>query len=104
MLGISQQRSWTLVPKVAFDSMPKIRRLLFDTLVQAKDYQTTREIALAIRYPTKTVHRALEDLAVHRVVMRTTQKGKKGDVWTCTPETMHLYADTPETLNFTDFD
>ena len=84
--------------------MPKIRRLLFDTLVQAKDYQTTREIALAIRYPTKTVHRALEDLAVHRVVMRTTQKGKKGDVWTCTPETMQLYADTPETLNLIDFD
>jgi DNA-binding IclR family transcriptional regulator len=77
---------------------------LFDTLVQAKDYQTTREIALAIRYSTKTVHRALEDLAVHRVVMHTTQKGKKGDVWTCTPETMQLYADTPETLNLIDFD
>lgn len=81
-MGIGRQESWDIVTGVALDSMPQLRRLVTEILfLKAGDSLETGEIAEAVRYPTKTAHRALEDLTAHYVVERERMGQGRSDEW-----------------------
>ena len=42
---------------------------------------TTAQIATALDYPTNTIRRVLEDLAVYHLIKRSKGKGSSGDKW-----------------------
>jgi hypothetical protein len=67
MIGVSNDRTWELLEKVALDSVNKVRRAALD-LLRDGDTKTTSQIAVAIGYPTPTARRALEELQTHSVL------------------------------------
>ncbi len=67
MIGVSNDRTWELLEKVALDSVNKVRRAALD-LLRDGGTKTTSEIAVAIGYPTPTARRALEELQTHGVL------------------------------------
>ncbi len=73
------------------DSVPPIRRKAYEHLKSLKDarcndhsideFVETSAVAKAVRLPTTTVRRALEDLAAYKVVERASQGQGKPDIW-----------------------
>jgi hypothetical protein len=90
-LGCSRKRAWELIHKVAWDSMPCLRRQVVDTLRKAAPLTTT-QVAATLGYPTNTTRRTLEDLACYEVVIRQSGGPGKADLW-------HLSDWTQATLN-----
>jgi hypothetical protein len=90
-IGVEREQSWAIVTKAALDSMPALRRAVLDVLFQETDVPTPA-IAEAVRHPTSTTRRALEDLAAHRVVKRTPQGQGKADHWSLTEFARSRYA------------
>jgi len=80
-LGCDRQLAWTVVGRAALDSMPALRRAIVDVLVDADEPLTTTQVGEAIRHPTTTARRALEDLTAHDVVDRHIQGEGRADVW-----------------------
>jgi hypothetical protein len=85
VIGLDREIALEIVEKVALDSVPPIRRKVYEGL--AGGTQKTREIAEALDLPTTTVRRALEDIAAHGLATRQrskTDEGKDGrdDEWT----------------------
>ena len=77
ILDVSNTEAWTLIQRIANNSMPKIRFACIMAILQTnKDLAgiaalSTREIATAINLPTSTTERALYDLVSHGVLTRT---------------------------------
>jgi hypothetical protein len=71
-MGVQPDRIDELLTKVALDGMTKTRRAIVDYFVRgSQDLRpTSRDLADQLRLPTSAVHRALEDLAAHGVVVR----------------------------------
>ena len=68
--------------KVARDCIPSVRLLVMDALARATDYVSTSTIAAAVKYPTTTVRRALEDLAALGIVaISKAEKQGQADHW-----------------------
>jgi hypothetical protein len=80
MIGAAEAEIWRLLRKVALDCMPSIRKAVFDCLMAKTGPVGLEEVAAAIRYPTNTTRRALEDLVAHNVVRRT-RCGSNKDLW-----------------------
>ena len=85
VIGIDRETALKIVEKVALNSVPPIRRKVYEAL--AGGPKTTREVATAIDLPTTTARRALEDIAAHGLATRQrvkTEEGKDGrdDEWT----------------------
>jgi hypothetical protein len=81
MLGAPPDECWRLVTKVALDSIPDIRRRVFQYLQPLDTPAATKAIAVAIHYPTSTCRRACEDLEAHGVLTRHDQGQGKADEW-----------------------
>jgi hypothetical protein len=81
MVGVDLEECWRLVSKVAFDSIPDVRRRAFRFLEPLNSPSTTSDVAVGIDYPTNTTRRALEDLAAHGMVDRSVQGQGKADLW-----------------------
>ena len=79
-LGYEPAEAWQVVLRVAGDSMPKLRRLAFRALADGGS-MTTSAVATKVAHPTKTTHRALEDLAVHGVAHCEHGGAGKADIW-----------------------
>ena len=82
VIGVARDDAWPLVVKVGLDSMPKLRRSIFEYLVEHSGWSTTTVIATAVEYPTQTARRSLEDLMVHELVLRKPGGKGKSDDWT----------------------
>jgi hypothetical protein len=90
-IGLPHKRALRIMEDVALDSTPPIRRHGFETLT--KTPTPTRDIARALKLPTTTTRRALEELAAHGLAARSRKKAeddeeKKGgpDLWSLDPE------------------
>jgi hypothetical protein len=81
VIGVPQADAWPLVVKVGLDCMPKLRRSIFEYLVETEEWTATTTIAEAVGYPTQTARRSLEDLAVHGLVLRKSGGKGKSDTW-----------------------
>lgn len=82
-IGTTRERAWELVSKVAFDSMPALRR---NVLLMMLNNQTiteweTSKLATGLNYPSVTTRRALEDLNCYGIVTRTSQGVGNADIW-----------------------
>jgi hypothetical protein len=90
-IGVPRKHALRIVEDIALDSVPPIRRRAFEMLTETA--VETRVIATALKLPTTTARRALEDLAAQGLAVRTrgkTDEGqeKKGgaDLWQLDPE------------------
>lgn len=76
-----QEEDYRILQKVALDTIPAQRRLVVLSLVKesraGREWLTTRQIALKIRYPASTVKLLLEDLHVLGIVDRRLEGGKE---------------------------
>src|SRR2546422_5211939 len=69
VIGVDHGERWSIIRRVALDSMPAIRRrALIEVARQGEP--TTRAVATALGYPTNTIRRTLEDLAAYGVLAR----------------------------------
>jgi hypothetical protein len=96
-LGLPPDQVHKLILKLGLDSIPNLRRRALDHLLNVGDRCTTTEISIAVDHPTKTTHRTLEDLAAHRLVVRTSQGPGKPDLWEASEWTLDLWRQISET-------
>ena len=79
MLGLGEAESWQAVRRAGLDSIPKLRRAVIEYLGdprQMGSWQPTTDIAQAVKHPSRTTLRTLEDLTAHGIVTRNvTQLG-----------------------------
>jgi hypothetical protein len=88
VLGISETESWEVVRRCALDSIPKLRGQVIRYLTalpadlnSVTTPATTTAVGAGVRHPSKTVRRALEDLAAHQVVTRIPARRGGADEW-----------------------
>jgi len=80
-IGAKREDAWRVVSKVALDCIPALRLRVITMLAGANVPVDTTTVATAIKYPTQTTRRALEDLAAHGVVKRQPGGQGKADLW-----------------------
>jgi hypothetical protein len=85
VIGVNREIALQIVEKVALDSVPPIRRKVYEAL--AGGTKKTRAVASAVDLPTITVRRALEDITAHGLATRQRAKNDEGkdgrdDEWT----------------------
>lgn len=97
-VGVEYDRAWQLVIKVAFDSVPALRRNLVDQLAKVSNADSTT-LALAVHHPTVVTRRALEDLTAHGVVERFTAGAGKADLWALSDWAARNYRAAGRTLS-----
>jgi hypothetical protein len=90
-IGLPRSEALRVIEDVALASAPPMRRHAFEML--KTETQTTRAIAKAMKLPTNTVRRVLEDPAVHDLAQRHRQTNDYGeemqggaDLWTVDPQ------------------
>jgi hypothetical protein len=91
-IGVDRDVGWNVVTRSALDSMPALRRALLDELLPESAPVKTSTLAETIGYPSKTTHRALEDLVAHGLVKRRAGGQGKADVWTLSEWARGQYA------------
>jgi Bifunctional DNA primase/polymerase, N-terminal len=86
-IGLDRKTAMTVIEDMALDSTPPLRRHAFELL--STEPLKTRDIAQAMRLPTTTTRRALEDIAAHGLATRERANGEDGkekdggaDLWT----------------------
>jgi hypothetical protein len=77
---IGHPDGWQVVVRVGLDSIPKLRRAVMAQLTEG-EWRTTTEIATAVRHPTRTTRRALEELTAHHVCERDAGGEGHADRW-----------------------
>ena len=82
-LGVERERAWSVTAKAALDCVPRLRRQAVELLAEQGE-MGTKDVAMALDYPTRTMRRALEDLTAHRIVRR--HGGKNQDLWNLTEQ------------------
>ena len=95
-VGLSTDDAWKVVERIAFDSIPKLRRLVLDALAKGSTPATltTTEVSDLVAHPSRTTRRALEDLAAHRVVHKLGGGEGKADRWVMAEWAFDRYAGT----------
>jgi energy-coupling factor transporter ATP-binding protein EcfA2 len=85
LIGVPNEVVGRLVQRVALDSMSKARRAIVELLVQAPPgtQHAAYSIGAHVRLPTGVASRALEDLASHGVVVRSSDR--QGAIWSASP-------------------
>lgn len=93
VVGLEPATAWDVVRATAFDSVPTLRRRIFEYLRTAEDADklNTTYIAEELGYPTQTARRALEDLTAHGVIDRKSQGPGRADLWTLSDLARELY-------------
>jgi len=84
-IALERGKAWQIVSKVALDSVPALRLAVIDALARMSGEQPTTAVAEAVRHPTQTTRRALEDLTAHAIVERQSQGKGKADTWQLSP-------------------
>jgi Bifunctional DNA primase/polymerase, N-terminal/FaeA-like protein len=79
-LGVERERAMQVVLAVAMDSVPPLRRAAYDYVCDHHDVETA-DVAIALRLPTNTARRILEDLAAHGLIARQSQGKGNPDLW-----------------------
>ena len=84
-IGIEREPAFAIIHHVALASTPAIRKCAYDQLTETS--QATRSIAEALRLPTTTARRALEELEAQGLAKRIRGSDKRGnvDAWTIDP-------------------
>ena len=95
-IGLDANLAWPLVVKCALDSMPALRRKVLEDLLRRSTPASTTEVAEAVRHPTTTARRALEDLAAHDIAQRIPQGPGQADIWQLTPWARDRWPSYPE--------
>ena len=90
-IGATREDAWRVVTRVALDSIPALRLAVIDVLFAAEGDLASSVVAGAVRHPTLTARRALEDLTAHGVVERHTHGDGKSHTWTLTEWTRARY-------------
>ena len=80
-LDVDRRLAWRVTAKAALDCVPRLRRQAVRLLAERGE-TGTKDVAVALDYPTRTMRRALEDLTAHRIVQRS--GGKNQDLWRLT--------------------
>lgn len=90
-IGLDRRQALWIIEDVALGSVPPIRRHAFEALTGQP--QSTRRIAKALRLPTTTTRRALQDLEAHGLAIRTNapddegdEKAGRADMWAFSPQ------------------
>lgn len=90
-IGVPHPEGWRLTKKVALDCFPAVRRAVLEALLASPLPMETPDVAAAVRYPTVTAKRGLEDLCAHGLVVRDPRAGSRADRWMVTAETRQLH-------------
>ena len=93
LVGVDHPEAWRALTTVALSSMPAVRRMVLERLVEAEHARTTTSLATEVGYPTQTVRRTLEDLACHGVTVRTTGGKGKADLYATSDWTVARWPD-----------
>lgn len=81
-LGVDRATAFAVIKTVAMDSAPPNRRRIYKHLYTLKPASaSTTNIAIAIRLPTKTARRALEELEAYDLIERLSQGQGKATLW-----------------------
>lgn len=80
-----KKEDYSLIYKIAYDSIPITRRIALNYLATYKGGVTTAALAAKINYPTKVVAQWLEQLNALGVVKRIVTGGR-GNTWQLKPE------------------
>jgi hypothetical protein len=81
-VGTPEASQWRIVTKVAEDCIPALRLAVIRALLRSNTLMKTVEVAIAVRHPTSTTKRALEDLHAHDLVVRHDKSSQKvADLW-----------------------
>jgi hypothetical protein len=92
LIGLDGGTAWSIVSKVAMDSMPTLRRQVLELLVTSEDDLSTPTVAVALDVPTTTCRRVLQDLTAHQVLQRIPGDPGASDSWCATAWTRDQYA------------
>jgi hypothetical protein len=87
-LGYPPTTATEIVLRVAGDSLPKLRRLVFLALADGGEWSTA-DVGVAVDHPTRSTRRALEDLVAHGVAVRSKGPGNR-DRWRLSREAVRL--------------
>jgi hypothetical protein len=68
LIGVNRVEAAALIEQIAYDSAPKLRLKALHALTHS--WQRTRDVANAIKLPTTTTKRALEDLMAQGLAVR----------------------------------
>jgi len=99
IVGVTKERAWELVTKVALDSMPALRQRIILAMLRAdKEFENT-ELATILGYPTVTIRRTLEDITCYAIVKRESQGAGKSDIWSLTQWARTTYREANKTLS-----
>jgi hypothetical protein len=79
-LGVARTIGLQVVKSVAMDSVPPLRRVVYDALDPLNDQDTTG-LARTVDLPTTTTRRALEELVGYKLARRTSGGSGKADLW-----------------------
>jgi hypothetical protein len=90
-IGVDRTQAWLIIAKVALDSMPKLRRLILEIVLDQTDPLTTSAVAEALDHPTQTTRRGLEDLTAHGVLHREGEGKGKAHRWSATTWTRERF-------------
>jgi hypothetical protein len=90
-IGADDADAWKVINKCALDCIPALRLAVIVHLYENSD-GTTTDIASAVKHPTQTARRALEDLAAHGVIHRKSNGQGNADTWRITEWTADRYA------------
>jgi hypothetical protein len=81
VIGALRADAWRVVAKVSLDCIPALRLRVIQMLAGTESAVETITVATAVRYPTQTARRALEDLTAHGVVRRVSGGRGRADTW-----------------------
>ncbi len=98
VVGITKERAWELVEKVALDSMPALRQKVVIAMLETDVDTATSDLATRLGYPTNTTRRTLEDLACYGIIKRETRGAGNTDLWSLTDWTRKTYKVATSTL------
>jgi hypothetical protein len=105
-IGTKQTERWRLICKVAFDSLPALRRRVLLAAIEHRAPLGTADFARITGHPTGTVRRALEDLEAHCLLGRLKPGVGHADNWVVTRKTLERWnaaeVTFPETSVITD--
>jgi hypothetical protein len=84
-LGVERSKARQVIRAIAFDSVPPNRLSVYRRLKDLKRQKSaptdTSDIAKALKLPTITARRALEELAIYGLAERTQQGTGRADLW-----------------------
>ena len=81
-LGVKRSKARRVIRTIAFDSVPPNRLSVYRYLKKLKGRLVdTTTVAKAVKLPTTTAHRALEELVIYGLAERDPQGPGRADLW-----------------------